>query len=67
MAMRNGILRRNGVDCCAIVFEVGAPWHLGVSMWPLGLTATVSLGSLRELCRSRVLGETSDALRYLCA
>jgi hypothetical protein len=67
MATSDSILVRHGVYSHTIVFEVGVLELLCVSLEPFDLTASVALGSLRELCRSRVVGSASDARRHLPA
>ena len=54
MQMCPSTLVRSGVDLWqSLEIEAG---------WPLDLVTSVALGSLRELCRSRVWGVVSNAL-----
>jgi hypothetical protein len=67
MIASHGILIHYGVDFYVIVLEVGVLESVRGLLWPLDLTTTTTLGSPRELCRSRGLGVLRDALRDACA
>jgi hypothetical protein len=66
MRMCHSTLVRHGVDLCQSFGGRGCQAPRG-AVRPLDLVTSVALGSLRELCRSRVAGGRSDARRSFSA